>query len=88
MGDVVQLFKKKLTDDENKEMIIDNLKNIHHGKWVNIWCAVRNVESIELGHKFLNVLLEENKVEIQLVPLNGTPVAALYRYNSFNDLID
>lgn len=86
MGNVVQLFSEEPTEDEAKSIIIDNLKNMHHCKWVNIWCAVRGIDKIESGHRILNILLKENKVEIQLVPLNGTPIAAMYRYNSFNDL--
>lgn len=84
MGEVVQLFKK-IGDDEAKAIIIANLKEMHHCKWVNYYCAVYGLRDTDLGHKTLNTLIDENVVEVEIHTLIDGPVVALYRYDTLND---
>jgi len=84
MGEVIQLFKK-MGEDEAKARIIANLKEMHHCKWVNYYCAVYGLDDTDLGHKTLNLLIDEKVIEVQMLSISDGPVVALYRYDTFND---
>lgn len=88
MGNVVQLFKK-LTPAAAKITIIDNLKNIHHGKVVNSMCATRGVDDFSMALNMLQSLIEENVVMIKRIPLKDkhgvNHYAPLYWYNFNSD---
>jgi len=49
-----------------KSKILANLRS-HNGKWVNYFCAVRDIESC--GNDDLNELIHEGKIESKVVNL-------------------
>jgi len=88
MGEVIQLFKKAHHPDDIKAKIVDNLKNMHHCKWVNVACAISNVNDVAKAFEIIDNLCEENVIERNLIPIPNGPVITMYRYNIFNDLIN
>lgn len=90
MGEVIQLFKT-LSPEEAKDKIIDNLKNMHHGKMVNYVCAINGLDNFELANVALDDLIDENIVEKLKYPvsdeLKRTSLMSMYRYNSIRDLL-
>jgi len=88
MGQVIELFKE-ITPEDAKSTIIDNLKNMHHGKWVNEMCAIRGLDDISLASDALHALIGESIVKIQRIPLTDklgrATYAPLYRYDSIRD---
>jgi hypothetical protein len=88
MGEVVQLFKK-MTCEDAKSAIITNLKEMHQGKWVNLYCAIRDIDDWGLAEAALRALIAENIVQIQENyvedDLKRGSTVALYRYNTLRD---
>lgn len=90
MGDVVELFNK-VTPEMAKNTIIDNLKNMHFGKWVNDMCAIRGLSDFSLAYDVLGVLISEKRVEVKRIPITNslgrTIYASLYRYDALQEYI-
>lgn len=88
MDNVVELFKKVIPE-EAKTIIIENLRDMHHGKPVNEMCAIRGIDDLGLAFGALHALIGENLVEKRPITLTndrGRKVSAvLYRYNSLQD---
>jgi len=86
MDNIIGLFKK-VTQEEAKAIIIENLRDMHHGKPVNEMCAVRGIDDLSIAFKALRALIGENLVKKQTITLtnvHGRQISApLYRYNSF-----
>jgi len=89
MGEVVYLFQK-MTAEEAKIIIISNLKESHHGKFVNWHCAVKGIKDWDIAGPALRALVAEGIVEQEDFTvenmLGREYVAPLYRYNSLRDL--
>ena len=85
MGEVVDLFKK-ITLEDAKNIIIDNLKNVHHGKQVNTMCATRGIDDFGLATEALHALMSDFVVQIERIPLRDKFgkqfYAPLYRYRA------
>jgi hypothetical protein len=86
MGEIVELFKK-ITPEDAKNTIIDNLKNMHHGKPVNEMCATRGLTDFSLASDALHSLIGENVVEVERISLTDALgrhySVPLYRYKPF-----
>ena len=86
MSKVIHL-DKGTTPESARSTIIDNLKNIHHGKFVNIWCVVRGIDDFSLATKALDALIGENVVERRAIRVtdmrNKQVFATMYKYNPF-----
>lgn len=84
MSNVVQLFKN-MTLEEVEIQIVSNLKEMHHCKPVNFFCAIKGISDHELGHKVLNVLIAKNVVRIQQLRhrdrFGKSSYASLYQYD-------
>ena len=68
MGNVVDLFKK-ITLEDAKNIIIDNLKNVHHCKQVNAMCAFRGIDDFSLADEAIHSLIGESVVRVDRIPL-------------------
>jgi len=90
MGEVVELFKK-ITPEDAKNTIIDNLKHVHHGKPVNEMCAIRGLDDFLLASDALHALIGENIVQVERISLTDAlgrkTTMPLYRYNTFSEFI-
>lgn len=88
MAKIIKLHEK--ITEIAKSAIIDNLKNIHHGKPVHAWCATRGISDSEVGFDALNVLVSENIVKkrhISVTDKHGQKIyMPVYQYNSFIEL--
>ncbi len=86
MTNVMQMFPK-MTLDDAKSQIIENLKEIHHSKPVNFFCAVTGIKNLDLQDEALQVLITEGVVRKQIFKHrdrfgNGTSLP-LYKINLF-----
>jgi len=84
MTNVIQLFPKMSLDDA-KAQIVENLKEMHHSKPVNYFCAISGIKDFELQHEALNALIRENVVCKQVFNhrdrFGNASSVPLYKYN-------
>lgn len=54
---------KTVNSNENASTVVSNLRDMHHGKWVNSLCATRGIEDLTDGLELLEQLHNEGIVE-------------------------
>jgi len=65
-----------------EETIVYNLKELHQGKWVNFFCATRDVPLVDTFDT-INALVLEGIVDVKKVPVienDRVTFLRLYRY--------
>jgi len=72
MQNIVQLFKNQ-THEEATDQIITNLKEMHHCKPVNFFCAINGIKDVALAHTALDDLIAKRVVKVQ----------KFYQYDTF-----
>jgi len=81
MGNVVELFPI----DAAKDTILENLKNMHHGKAVNHPCAIKGVKNFSLACSALNELVSDKLILIKRQELpdgkGRSLTVSMYQYN-------
>lgn len=87
--DNITEFPKKHTMKESKSIIINNLQNNHHCKWVNWFFAINNLNDVDLASDSLQELIRDNVVQQRNFPtkdkFNRPSHVSLYRYNVIQD---
>lgn len=84
MSNVVQLFKK-MTQEEAEEQILSNLKEMHHCKPVNFFCAIKGIDDHQFANTILDELITKRVVRVQrqrlLDRFGRSNTVLLYQYN-------